>query len=116
MGWVKDGERIYRDGDKGLIKHTRTFRLELGAPRLILKSEVDWKLEEGDAAHLQRRPSIPKSPRLIEATAAHRTGERIRTIEGEGRDWTQIAVTLYRATEDLKTVDLSKPDIETDQP
>ncbi|HET6159538.1 MAG TPA: hypothetical protein VFE34_14430 [Dongiaceae bacterium] len=120
MGWVKDGARAYRDGDKRLIKHTRTFNLELAAAKLILKSELDWQ-RPGDNNHpnvvmpnerLQLKPGAPKSTRLIEATGELMNGDRIKVIESEGRDWSAVDVSLYRAAEDLKTVDLTEPDIE----
>lgn len=120
MAWVKESDRAYSDGEKRLIKHTRTFHLELGGPKLILKSELSWQ-RPGDQNHsnvvtpnerLKLAPGSPKSTRLIEATGGFMSGDRIKVIEAEGRDWSQVDVSLYRAAEDLKAVDLSELDIE----
>jgi hypothetical protein len=120
MAWIKESERAYRDGEQRLIKHTRTFNLELNGPKLILKSELCWQ-RAGDQSHpnvvtpterLKLAPGSPKSTRLIEAAGGLMSGDRIKVIEVDGRDWSEVDVSLYRAAETLKVVDLAEPDIE----
>jgi hypothetical protein len=114
MGWVKDGERGYRDGDKRLIKHTRVFRIDLGDPRLFHDSKVSWELGNvsgqpgGDDFKLT--PGATNNSRHIRGMG--KLDGRIRILEDKDSDWSTIDVSLYRASGGLKTVELQKPDIE----
>lgn len=120
MGWVRAGERAYVDGDKRLIKHMRSFRIELGDPRSIVRSELKWEFARtsaesagNDNDQFKLKPGALKSITHIRATG--KLGVRIRIIGSEEEsDWSTIDVSLYRAAGDLKTVDLARPDIETE--
>lgn len=118
MGWIKDGERGYVDGDKRLRKHTCTFRIALGDPRLIISSTQSWQLSRTPAENdgvdgLAFDPKALKSTRHISATGT--LDGRIRIIGKDGEeDWSTIDVALYRAEGQLKTISLGKPDIQTE--
>lgn len=119
MTWVKEGERAYRDGEQRLLKHTRTFHLELSGSKLILKSDIDWNIAQHSDPNvlppdhrIRFSPGSPKTTKLIEATGELMRGDRIKAIEMEGKTWSSFDVSLYRAAEDLKTIDLAEPDVE----
>ena len=108
MGWIKDGERSYRDQDRRLTRCPTPVHLRLTDIKLTTRSELDWKQNENAL-----KPDAHVSTRSIEGIGAF-THARIKIIGGEQEETECSRVVVYlRRAETIPPIDLSrKPDIE----
>jgi len=107
MGWVKDSERAYRDGDRKLVKKPCHLFLQLFEPRVVIRTSMYWEPDQAvEPSALQ--PDKPETTRTIVATGNIKHELDIKSLDEAQRDWRSVEVTLYRAPAELHGVDLAK--------
>ena len=107
MGWVKDGERAYRDGDRKLVKKPCHLSLQLFEPRVVIRTSMYWEPDRNvEPSALQ--PDKPETTRTIVAMGDIKHELDIKSLDEAQRDWMSVEVTLYRAPTELHRVDLAK--------